>query len=419
LLDAVTWTKTGKAWGFDSERGLEAFAATARDLAQGGTDWFTVGDVRKEMPAAANVVEALYQCDYSYHAQIEPLNAVASVSPAGDAAEVWCGTQGPSVAKEASAKALGIPLEKVKVNYLLMGGGFGRRGPRDCDFTVDAVLLSKDAGKPVKVMWTREDDIRNGRFRPLTAHYLRAGLDSSGKVVAWHHRHVGDRVTPYFDPVRFGWTHKDGILMAGGEPAGYDVPNQLVEQVYQDTGVRTAPLRGVGFLANKFAIETFIDEIAAKRGIDPLAFRLGLLAKSSRAARVVERVGQMADWGRKREGRALGVAYIDYAGTQLAGVGEVSLDRASGQFRLHEFWCAIDCGTILQPDNVVAQIGVHPLGWTGGGPENRLTEPGFRGESPWLNTARIRSSSSGRSSTSSWAESRPTPSPSATASAVT
>ncbi len=143
--------------------------------------------------------------------------------------------------------------------------------------------------------------------------------------------------------------------MAGGEPAGYDVPNQLVEQVYQDTGVRTAPLRGVGFLANKFAIETFIDEVAGKRGVDPLAFRLGLLAKSPRAARVVERVGEMAEWRRKRDGRALGIAYIDYAGTQLAGVAEVSLDRGSGQFKVHEFWCAIDCGTVLQPDNVVAQ----------------------------------------------------------------
>src|SRR5258708_26635443 len=134
---------------------------------------------------------------------MEPLNAVAAVSPAGDSAEIWCGTQSQTTAQEASAKALGIAREKVKLNYLLMGGGFGRRGPRDSDFVVDAVLLAKDAGKPVKVMWTREDDVHNGRFRPLSAHYLRAGLDQSGKVTAWHHRLVGDRVTPFFDPVRY------------------------------------------------------------------------------------------------------------------------------------------------------------------------------------------------------------------------
>jgi isoquinoline 1-oxidoreductase beta subunit len=357
VADSATWTKTGKAWGFDSEKGHEAFAARARNLAEGGTDWFKVGDLRAELPKAADTVDALYLCDYAYHAQMEPLNAVATVSPAGDAAEVWCGTQGPTVAQEAPAKALGIARDKVKVNYLLMGGGFGRRGPRDADFVVDAVLLAKDAGRPVKVMWTREDDVHNGRFRPLSAHYLRAGLDASGKVTAWHHRLVGDRVTPYFDPVRYEkGGRKDGILMFGADLAGYAVPHQLVEQLYEDTGVRTAPLRGISFLANKFATETFVDEIARKRGVDPLAFRRDLLRNNPRGLAVVERAAQMADWGRKRDGgRALGLAYIDYSGTQVAGVVEMSLNRANGQVNVHDFWCTIDCGIAIQPDNVVAQ----------------------------------------------------------------
>jgi isoquinoline 1-oxidoreductase beta subunit len=218
------------------------------------------------------------------------------------------------------------------------------------------VLLAKAAGKPVKVMWTREDDIANGRFRPLSAHYLRAGLDASGRLVAWHHRHVGDRVTPFFDPVRYErGGRRDGILMNGGDLAGYDVPHQLVEQLYQDTGVRTAPLRGIGFLANKFATETFVDEIALKRGLDPLAFRLDLLSKNPRARKIVERVAQMADWSRKRDGRELGLAYIDYSGTQVAGIAEVSLNRGTGDIRVHDFWCTIDCGIAVQPDNVVAQ----------------------------------------------------------------
>src|SRR5262249_5915105 len=299
LASAVTWTRTGKAWDFDSDKGLETFAAAARDLAKPGSDWFKAGDLRNELPKAASTMDALYLCDYAYHAQMEPLNAIASVSAAGDAAEIWTGTQSQTTAQEATANALGIARDKVKLNYYLMGGGFGRRGPRDSDFTVDAVLLAKEAGRPVKVMWTREDDIANGRFRPLSAHYLRAGLDPSGRLFAWHHRHVGDRVTPFFDPVRYErGGRRDGILMNGGDLAGYDVPHQLVEQLYQDTGVRTAPLRGIGFLANKFATETFMDEIATKRGLDPLAFRLDLLAKTPRAKKVVERVAQMADWGR-------------------------------------------------------------------------------------------------------------------------
>jgi isoquinoline 1-oxidoreductase beta subunit len=356
LAGSVTWTKTAKAWGFDSDKGLVAFATAARDLNQPGTDWFKSGDLRNALSQAVNAMDATYLSDYAYHAQMEPLNAVASVSAAGDAAEIWTGTQSPTTAQEATAKALGISRDKVKLNYFLMGGGFGRRGPRDSDFTVDAVLLAKDAGRPVKVMWTREDDIQNGRFRPLSAHYLRAGMDSSGRLVAWHHRHVGDRVTPFFDPVRYeAGKRRDNILMAGTELAGYDVPNQLVEQLYQDTGVRTAPLRGIGFVANKFATESFMDEIARQRGVDPLQFRLALLAKNPRAATIVERVAQMADWRRERKGRALGLAYIDYSGTQVAGIAEVSLDRASGQIAVHEFWCTLDCGIAVQPDNVVAQ----------------------------------------------------------------
>ena len=356
LAAAVTWTRTAKAWGFDSDKGLADFAAAARNLDQPSTDWFKAGDLRAALSGSVATMDATYLSDYAYHAQMEPLNAVASVSATGDVAEIWTGTQSPTTAHEATAKALGISRDRVKLNTFLMGGGFGRRGPRDSDFTVDAVLLAKDAGRPVKVMWTREDDIQNGRFRPLSAHYLRAGLDSSGRLVAWHHRHVGDRVTPFFDPVRYEANkRRDGILMAGTELAGYDVPNQLVEQLYQDTGVRTAPLRGIGFIANKFATESFMDEVARRRSVDPLQFRLDMLRKNPRAAKIVERVAEMADWTRARKDRALGLAYIDYSGTQVAGIAEISLDRSSGQIAVHDFWCTIDCGIAVQPDNVVAQ----------------------------------------------------------------
>jgi len=290
------------------------------------------------------------------------------VSPAGDAVEIWAGTQSQTTATEAPAKLLGIPREKVKLHDLLMGGGFGRRGNRDVDFIIDAVMLSKEVKRPVKVMWTREDDVHNGRFRPLSAHYLRAGFDAFGKLAAWHHRVAADRITPFMDPVRFqAGGGKDGMVMAGTDVRGYDIPHQLVEQLYRDTGVRTNPLRGIGVTANKFATETFMDELALKRGVDPLAFRLELLKGTPRAYKAVERVAQMADWGRKREGRGLGLAYIDYSGSQVAGIAEISVDRASGRIKVHNFWCTIDCGVAVQPDNILAQTEgsvVYGLGMT-------------------------------------------------------
>ena len=353
---SASWSKDAKGWGFDSGKGLEAFAATARDPNAKATDWFKLGDVRAEMPKATQTFEREYLCDYAYHAQMEPLNAVASVSPAGDSAEIWCGTQSQTMALEAAADTLGIDRGKVKLHDTLIGGGFGRRGPRDMDFLVDAVLLSKEVGRPVKVMWTREDDVHNGRFRPLSAHLLRAGLDIGGKLTAWHHRLVGDRVTPFIDPVRYAKAgKKDFILMLGADAKGYDVAHQLVEQVYEDTGMRTAPLRGIGFTANKFATETFVDEIANRLGVDPVKYRLDLLSKTPRAHKILERAAAMADWGRKRDGRALGAAYIDYSGTQIAAVVEISIDRSAGKIKFHNVWCAVDCGVAVQPDNVVAQ----------------------------------------------------------------
>src|SRR6476659_4231932 len=182
LAQSVTWSRTGTAWGFDSDKGMERFAADAKDPARGATEWSKIGDPRGELPKASSGFEAEYRCDYAYHAHMEPLNAIASVAPSGDEDEIWAGTQSQTTATEAPAKLLGIARDKVKLHDMLMGGGFGRRGNRDVDFIIDAVLLSKEAGRPVKVMWTREDDVENGRFRPISAHYLKAGFDPSGKL---------------------------------------------------------------------------------------------------------------------------------------------------------------------------------------------------------------------------------------------
>jgi isoquinoline 1-oxidoreductase subunit beta len=359
LESRVTWRRSGKAWGFDSDKGLDAFAADARDLGKPTVEWYKQGDAEAALATAATTIEAEYRCHYAYHAQMEPLNAVASVSAAGDAAEVWCGTQYPTAAQAAAARALGIPVEKIKLNYTLLGGGFGRRGDYAEEYVVDAVLMAKSAQRPVpvKLMWTREDDFHNGHFRPITAHYLRAGLDASGKLVAYHQRLVGDRVLASENPQFFRDSHgRDYQLMGGVQLTYYDIPNQYGGQIPRDTGVRTAPLRGIGDIANKFVAETFLDEVALKRGVDPMRFRLELLKNTPRGHKVLQRVAEMADWDRKRDNTALGCAFIVYNDTLMSSVAEVSVDHSIGRIKVQNFWCVVDCGIAVQPDNIVAQF---------------------------------------------------------------
>ncbi len=199
--------------------------------------------------------------------------------------------------------------------------------------------------------------MRNARLRPFSAHYLAAGLDPTGKLVAWHHRIAADRTTPFVDPDRYQHNGgKDSIVMKGSELPGYAVPHILVEQMYRETGMRTSPLRATGYNPNKFATEAFLDEIACEQGIDPLAFHLDLLKISPRAKKVVRRVAQMAEWGRKREGSGLGLAYLEFNSSLVAGIAEVSLDRRSGRIVVPNFWAAIDCGIPVQPENIAIQM---------------------------------------------------------------
>jgi len=366
LSGGITWNRTGNGWGFDSEKTLPTWAADVADLTKPATLWWQQGKDPGALARASTTVEAVYTCDYAYHAQMEPLNCVASVAPNGKSAEVWVGTQSQTLALESAARDLGISREAIKLNAFLLGGAFGRRGHRQAEYITDALLLSRAVGRPVKVMWTREDDLKNGRMRPMSAHFLRANLDKSGKIVAWHTRLAGDRVSPFFDPVLYKvLKNRDDLLMDGVELPSYDIPNQIDEQLYRDAGMRTSPLRGISFLASKFVTEAFLDEIAAKRGVDPVALRLELLNNTQRGYAVVQRVAQMAQWGTPRPGRGLGVAFIDYQGSLLGGIAEVSVDRDSGKITVHTFWCAIDCGIPVQPENIVAQCEgsiVHGLG---------------------------------------------------------
>jgi isoquinoline 1-oxidoreductase beta subunit len=352
----VTWTRTAKGWAFDSAKGHEAFAAAARDLARPAQLWDKLGDAPTELARASTVIEGEYGCEFVYHAQMEPLNAVAAVSPQGDSVELWAGVQSQTMAVRNAAEALGIPADKVVLHDMLLGGGFGRRGHQDMEYVRDAIALSKDVGKPVKVIWTREDDVRNGRFYPLSAHYLRAGFDAAGKLVAVHHRKACDQVTAFQFPRMFELMKgRDSISFSGMEFPYYAIPNHLAEAVRQDSGIRIASLRGVAHLSNIFAIESFMDELALKRGVDPAAFRRNLLAGSPRGLAVLDAVMRMSDWGRKRSDTALGIGFQEYAKTLIAEVAEVSVDRKSGAIRVHNIWAAIDPGIAVHPDNVVAQ----------------------------------------------------------------
>ena len=352
----VTWGDKAQGKGFSTDGGYVQFSAAAKDPAHPVIDWEKQGDVAGKLKTATHIVEGEYRSDYAYHAQMEPLNSVAAVSPAGDSVEIWCGVQSQTIAVTVAAQALGIPESKVKFNHHLLGGGFGRRGNRDADFVLDSVLLSKAAGKPVKVMWTREDDIHSGRFRPLYVNRLRAGLDAAGNVTAYHHRAVCDHVMAFMDPVRFEQVKgRDGIALNGIGVGSYEIADRASEGVLVHTGMRTNPLRGIGFTANSFATEVFVDELAAKAGVDPLEFRLRMLKKDPRGRHVIEETAKMAEWQRKRPGHGLGIAYVNYSGTEIAGIADVTVDKATGAIKVHNFWCTIDCGVAVHPDNVIAQ----------------------------------------------------------------
>jgi len=352
----VAWTRTGKGWGFDSEKALPQFAAAARDMSRPTKLWAKKGDAPAALQAAATIVEADYRNDLVYHAQMEPLNAVAAVSPGGDACELWCGVQSKTIAVTVAATALKIAPDRITYHDMLLGGGFGRRGHRDEEYVHDAVVLSNAVRKPVKMMWTREDDVHNGRFNPLSAHFLRAGFDASGKLIAFHHRKACDEVTAFQDPVRFARQKgRDGIAFNGLDAPYYDIPNRLGEGVPQDTGLRTSSLRGIAHLTNIFAIESFMDELARERGVDPADFRRDLVKGNPRAVAIIDAVKRMAEWGKKRDGNALGFAYMNYSGTQIALVAEVGVERRTGALRVPNVWVALDPGIAVQPDNIVAQ----------------------------------------------------------------
>jgi isoquinoline 1-oxidoreductase beta subunit len=244
-----------------------------------------------------------------------------------------------------------------------LGGGFGRRSAQDHDWAVDSALLSRELGRPVKVIWSRESDVRFGRFKPITAQYFQAGEDSNGRLIAWHHRLVADEALSMSDPLRYEKGKEVPRISTTGIHTDYDFSNVLVEAVRNKLGVRMTAVRGVGSTVNQFAAESFMDEIATARRVDPLEMRLDLLQKMPAAQEVLRAVAAMARW-RKGEKAGRGLSFITNAGTYLATIAQVSVDRDSGVIHVPEIWIAADVGVPISPRNLEAQLqgaAIHAL----------------------------------------------------------
>jgi len=248
--------------------------------------------------------------------------------------------------------ALGIAPEQVVVHRTQLGGGFGRGA--GVESLLDAAFLSKELGRPVKVIWSRESDVRFGRFKPMTVEFLRAGEDSSGQLIAWHYRMASDEVDtagsnkPLAERLAVKTQHV-------GVEIDYDIPNVLTEIVRNRVDARLSPVRGVGATINQFAIESFIDEIAVARGNDPQELRLDLLRNVPPGQEVLRAVGAMSGWS-KGEKTNRGISFCSMEGTYLATVAEVNVDRQTGAIRVPEIWIAIDVGIAISPRNLDAQI---------------------------------------------------------------
>jgi isoquinoline 1-oxidoreductase beta subunit len=316
------------------------------------------GDADTALAAGAKTVEAVYEVPFLEHACMEPMNATASVKP--DSCEIWAPTQSPGATQMTGARISGIPVEKVIVNTTYLGGGFGRRGEQD--FIVDALETSKAVGAPVKVMWTRPDDIQHGFYRPATYNVFKAALDAQGNPVAWWNRIVGPGILIQKGRAQAGTI--DPAAVEGVRNMPYDVPNVHVEWVDKDYGIPLGFWRSVGPSQNGFIVESFVDEMAKAAGKDPVEFRRGLLGKSPRHKAVLELAAAKANWGAPPPaGRARGCAVMFSYGSYVAHVAEVSV-APDGKVRVHKLVGAIDAGFAVNPDQVKAQMeggGIYAL----------------------------------------------------------
>ena len=340
----ITWDPGDNA-RLDNAAILSLLKKTA--AAAAGMPARTDGDVTAALASAKQRISAAYSVPLLAHATMEPMNCTADVKAGG--CDLYVGTQVQQVAQTTAATAAGLSPAQVRVHTTLLGGGFGRR--LDVDFIPAAVEASKALGVPVKVIWTREDDMTHDTYRPPAYEEVSGGLDASGKLVAWKLHITSPSITArMFPPVK---GVDDSVIEAAVNNL-YDVPNLAVIYSRQEIGIDVGYMRSVSHAPNCFVIESFMDELAAAAGKNPYDFRLQHLAKKPRQRRVLELAAQRAGWGKAPQGRHQGLALMEGYATHVAQVAEISI--AGGELKVHKIFCVVDCGQMVNPQIVESQI---------------------------------------------------------------
>ncbi|SDZ16844.1 isoquinoline 1-oxidoreductase, beta subunit [Lysobacter sp. yr284] len=358
--DALTidWAPGPHAAALDDARLRAEFARLA--AAGGGAVASRAGDADAALKRAAKVIEAEYHVPYLAHAPMEPLNCTVRIG--ADRCEIWTGTQFQTLDQGMAAKITGLKPEQVQIHTTFLGGGFGRRATPTSDFVAEAVHVAKAAGKPVKTVWSREDDVRGGYYRPMYLQRARIGLDERGRPVAWTQTLVGQSImagTPMEPMMVKNGVDATSVEGVADSPYIKGVEDHRVELHSPKTGIPVLWWRSVGHSYNGFVMESLIDEAAHAAGQDPVAYRRALLDEHPRHLAALNLAAEKAGWGSTLPaGRARGVAVHESFGSYIAQVAEVSLEDAPGgkRIRVHRFVCAIDCGLAVNPDGVRAQM---------------------------------------------------------------
>lgn len=312
------------------------------------------GDIEQALRQASKQISAEYEVPYQAHATMEPLNCLVDLQT--DGCEIWTGTQAQTWDRDAAARAAGLHPDKVKIHTTLLGGGFGRRGNPRSDFVVEAVQIAKAVGRPVKVIWTREDDMQGGWYRPMWYDRIAGGIDVEGKITGWHHTIVGQSIMAgaSFEGVIDAGV--DATSVEGAADIPYAIPNLLIDLHSPEIGVPVQWWRSVGHSHTAFVVESFIDELAHAAGKDPYQFRRPMLADYPRHRAVLDLAAEKAGWTASLpEGYGRGLAVHSSFGSFVAQVAEVSVN-SEGRVRAHRVVCAVDCGRVTNPDTVKAQM---------------------------------------------------------------
>jgi len=345
----IKWNQ-GEAAGLDDEKIRKVLINASKKK---GSVVRKEGDVKKALKSSKNIIEALYESPLQAHATMEPMNCTAYVQM--DKCQVWAGTQDPNGARKIASKITGLSKKKVEVNVTFLGGGFGRRAFND--YVNEAVEISKKMMKPVKMIWSREEDMQHDYYRPSSVHVMKGAFDQNDNLTTFKHRIVAPSIL-FTQVVKIPFPFKekaDIIAVEGAKHLPYKIPNMQVDYQMTKTPIPLGWWRSVYNSQNAFATECFMDELAEKSGKDPVQFRLGLLPKSSRDAGVIKMVAEKSGWNDFKNGTMYqGISCHKSFGTWVAQVARVSIEN--NKVKVHEVFCAVDCGTVINPAIVKAQI---------------------------------------------------------------